>query len=104
MEVRQIVALRHDPKVGAEAEYVPHSDGYAYASDSVQGLLEKYPFELFVAAYPATHPQAISAHADLENLKHKVDDGHRAITQFFFDNEIFCASKTVSLRRKLMSN
>jgi methylenetetrahydrofolate reductase (NADPH) len=88
--VRQIVALRGDPEGGAEADYVPHPDGYAYASDLVQGLLEKHPFELFVAAYPETHPQAVSEDADLENLKRKVDaGGHRAITQFFFDNEIF---------------
>ena len=90
MGVRQIVALRGDPEGGAEADYVPHPQGYAYASNLVQGLLEKHPFELFVAAYPETHPQAISADADLENLKRKVDaGGHRAITQFFFDNEIF---------------
>ena len=90
MGVRQIVALRGDPEGGAEADYVPHPHGYAYASDLVQGLLEKHPFELFVAAYPETHPQAISADADLENLKRKVDaGGQRAITQFFFDNEIF---------------
>jgi len=90
MGVRQIVALRGDPEGGAEADYVPHPHGYAYASDLVQGLLEKHPFELFVAAYPETHPQALSADADLENLKRKVDaGGHRAITQFFFDNEIF---------------
>ncbi len=90
MGVRQIVALRGDPEGGAEADYVPHSHGYAYASDLVQGLLEKHPFELFVAAYPETHPQAISVDADLENLKRKVDaGGRRAITQFFFDNEIF---------------
>ena len=90
MGVRQIVALRGDPEGGAEADYVPHPDGYAYASDLVQGLLEKHPFELFVAAYPETHPQAVSEDADLENLKRKVDaGGHRAITQFFFDNEIF---------------
>jgi len=90
MGIRQIVALRGDPEGGAEADYVPHPDGYAYASDLVQGLLEKHPFELFVAAYPETHPQAVSADADLDNLKRKVDaGGHRAITQFFFDNEIF---------------
>jgi methylenetetrahydrofolate reductase (NADPH) len=90
MGVRQIVALRGDPEGGAEADYVPHPDGYAYASDLVQGLLEKHPFELFVAAYPETHPQAVSEDADLDNLKRKVDaGGRRAITQFFFDNEIF---------------
>lgn len=90
MGVRQIVALRGDPEGGAEADYQPHPNGYAYASDLVEGLLAKHPFELFVAAYPETHPQAISADTDLDNFKRKVDaGGHRAITQFFFDNAIF---------------
>ena len=90
MGVRQIVALRGDPEGGAEADYQPHPNGYAYASDLVEGLLAKHPFELFVAASPETHPQAISADTDLDNLKRKVDaGGHRAITQFFFDNAIF---------------
>jgi 5,10-methylenetetrahydrofolate reductase, prokaryotic form len=85
--VRALVALRGDPEGGAEAEYQPHPEGYAYASDLVSGLLERHPFELFVGAYPETHPQALSSEADLENLRRKVDaGGHRAITQFFFDN------------------
>jgi len=50
--VRQIVALRGDPEGGAEADYVPYVGGYAYASDLVEGLLARHPFELFVAAYP----------------------------------------------------
>ncbi len=88
--VRQIVALRGDPEGGAEAKYQPHPEGYAYASDLVEGLLAKHPFEIFVAAYPETHPQALSADADLDNLRRKVEaGGHRAITQFFFDNDVF---------------
>ena len=57
MGIRLIVALRGDPEGGAEANYVPHPHGYAYASNLVQGLLVKHPFELFVAAYPETHPR-----------------------------------------------
>lgn len=88
--VRQIVALRGDPEGGAEADYVPYVGGYAYASDLVEGLLARHPFELFVAAYPETHPQALSAEADLDNLRRKADAGsRRAITQFFFDNAVF---------------
>jgi methylenetetrahydrofolate reductase (NADPH) len=88
--VRSLVALRGDPEGGAEADYQPHPDGYAYASDLVAGLLARHPFELFVAAYPETHPQALSPDADLENLRRKVDaGGHRAITQFFFDNACY---------------
>jgi methylenetetrahydrofolate reductase (NADPH) len=88
--VRSLVALRGDPEGGVEAEYQPHPDGYAYASDLVAGLLARHPFELFVAAYPETHPQALSSDADLDNLRRKVDaGGHRAITQFFFDNACY---------------
>jgi len=88
--VRSLVALRGDPEGGAEAEYQPHPEGYAYASDLVSGLLERHPFEVFVGAYPETHPQAVSSEADLENLRRKVDaGGHRAITQFFFDNACY---------------
>ena len=29
--IRHLVALRGDPEGGAEANYVPHDDGYAYA-------------------------------------------------------------------------
>jgi methylenetetrahydrofolate reductase (NADPH) len=88
--ILHLVALRGDPEGGAEANYVPHDDGYAYASDLVSGLLRCHPFELIVAAYPETHPQAVSAEADLENLRRKVDAGaRRAITQFFFDNVVF---------------
>ena len=88
--IRHLVALRGDAEGGSDANYVLHDNGYAYASDLVEGLLARHPFELIVAAYPETHPQALSAEADLENLRRKVDAGaRRAITQFFFDNAVF---------------
>ncbi len=83
--VRHIVALRGDPPAG-EA-FAPHADGYAYAADLVAGLKRVADFEISVAAYPEVHPQAVSAEADLDNLKRKLDAGAtRAITQVFFDN------------------
>ena len=86
--IRHLVALRGDPPAGER--YAPHRDGYAYAADLVAGLLRQAPFEVSVAAYPETHPEARSAEADLANLKRKIDAGaRRAITQFFFDAEIF---------------
>ena len=85
--VRHIVALRGDPPEGVGAAYVPHPDGYAYAADLVDGLARRRAFEISVAAYPETHPQAPSADADIDNLKRKADAGAtRAITQYFFDN------------------
>lgn len=84
--IKHIVALRGDPDEGIEKDYVPHPGGYAYAEDLVKGLKNVADFEISVAAYPEVHPQALSAVADLDNLKRKIDAGAtRAITQAFFD-------------------
>ena len=83
--IRHIVALRGDPPADSGG-YAPHPDGYAHATDLVAGLKRVADFEISVAAYPETHPEATSAAADLDNLKRKLDAGAtRAITQFFFD-------------------
>ncbi|MCX5616830.1 methylenetetrahydrofolate reductase [NAD(P)H] [Bombella sp. TMW 2.2559] len=91
--VRHIVALRGDPPVAkgaAPVPYVPHPDGYRYAADLVAGLKKIAPFEISVAAYPETHPEAVSSSSDIDHLKEKFDAGaDRAITQFFFDPESF---------------
>lgn len=87
--IRHIVALRGDAPEGSGG-YAPHPGGYAYAADLVAGLKKVADFEVSVAAYPETHPEALSADADLENLKRKVDAGaSRAITQYFFNPEDF---------------
>lgn len=95
--IRHIVALRGDPPPNADGTgglggrgYVPHPGGYAYAVDLVEGLRRVADFEISVAAFPETHPEAPSAELDLDNLKRKCDAGAtRAITQFFFDDEAF---------------
>jgi methylenetetrahydrofolate reductase (NADPH) len=87
--IRHIVALRGDPPAG-NAGYRPHDQGYHHAADLVAGLKRVADFEISVAAYPETHPEAASPEADLDNLKRKIDAGaRRAITQFFFDVEAF---------------
>ena len=87
--VRHIVALRGDPPAGG-AGYRPHPGGYAYAADLVAGLKQVADFEISVAAYPETHPEAASAERDLDNLKRKLDAGaSRAITQYFFDVDLY---------------
>jgi methylenetetrahydrofolate reductase (NADPH) len=91
--VRHLVALRGDApasQLSADGRYIPHPDGFAYASDLVKGLNEVGKFDISVAAYPEGHPESGGVDADLENLKRKVDAGAgRAITQFFFDLDAF---------------
>ena len=87
MGIRHLVALRGDMPREVK-KYLPHPDGYAYASDLVAGLRKVADFDISVAAYPEIHPEASSALFDLDNLKQKIDAGaSRAITQFFFDVE-----------------
>jgi methylenetetrahydrofolate reductase (NADPH) len=87
--IRHLVALRGDAPAG-EGGYCPHPGGYAFACDLVAGLRGVADFELSVAAYPETHPEARSARHDLDNLRRKIDAGAtRAITQFFFEAEVY---------------
>ncbi|MCH9694308.1 MAG: methylenetetrahydrofolate reductase [Gammaproteobacteria bacterium] len=89
MGVRHLVALRGDAPKDAD-KYTPDADGYAYAADLVAGLTQVADFDVSVAAYPEVHPEAPDADFDLDNLKRKLDAGAtRAITQFFFDSELF---------------
>jgi methylenetetrahydrofolate reductase (NADPH) len=87
--VRHIVALRGDPPSEGEL-FKPHPQGYESAAALVKGLKKIADFDISVAAYPETHPQADCAQSDIDNLKRKMDAGaSRAITQMFFDPEIF---------------
>ena len=87
--VRHIVALRGDPPAGASG-YAPHPGGYAQAEDLVRGLKRIADFDISVGAYPEGHPAAVSAEADLDFLKRKIDAGaNRAITQYFFDTDVY---------------
>jgi len=89
MGIRHIVALRGDAPKDADS-YEPHADGYAYAADLVAGLRNVADFDISVAAYPEVHPEAPNPLFDLDNLKRKLDAGaSRAITQFFFDTDVF---------------
>jgi methylenetetrahydrofolate reductase (NADPH) len=88
--VRHIVALRGDPPPADGGRFVPHPEGYANAAELVAGLKAQHDFEISVAAYPEVHPDAVSAEADLDNLKRKLDAGaSRAITQFFFSPQAY---------------
>ena len=79
--ITRILALRGDrPRAG------PVPPGFAHASDLVAALAARHPFDLSVAAYPETHPEAASARADIGYLRQKLDAGaRRAYCQFVLD-------------------
>ncbi|WP_105370084.1 methylenetetrahydrofolate reductase [NAD(P)H] [Neorhizobium huautlense] len=88
--VRRIVALRGDPATGIGTAYLPHPEGYAQTADLVRALMEYGDFDVSVSAYPEKHPESADLAADIEALKAKADAGaSRALSQFFFDNDIF---------------
>ena len=88
--VAAIVALRGDPPKG-ETGFRPVDGGHCYASELVALIRSEFPeFGILVAGYPETHQEAISAQADLENLKRKCDaGGDVVVTQLFYDNADF---------------
>ncbi len=91
--VRHIVALRGDPAGGIGTAYSPHPGGYDRAADLVAAIRSRHPeIEVSVSAYAERHPESRDWAVEIDNLKRKVDAGaSRAITQFFFDNDLYSA-------------
>src|SRR5215210_3898273 len=88
--VRHIVALRGDPMGGVGERYAPHPEGYVDSAELVSGIKRAGNIEVSVSAYPEKHPDSPSVQADIDMLKKKVDAGAtRAMTQFFFDNDLY---------------
>jgi methylenetetrahydrofolate reductase (NADPH) len=88
--VTAIVALRGDPPKG-ETAFQQAAGGLRYASELTALIRSEFPeFDILVAGYPETHQEAVSAEADLENLKRKCDaGGDVVVTQLFYDNADF---------------
>lgn len=88
--VTRFVALRGDPAAGVGTRYQPHPGGYANGADMVAALRRRGDFDISVSAYPEKHPESPDFATDIDMLKRKVDNGAtRAITQFFFDNDLY---------------
>jgi methylenetetrahydrofolate reductase (NADPH) len=65
---------------------------FRYAAELVAFIRERTGdhFQIEVAAYPETHPQAENALRDLQNFKAKIDAGaDGAITQYFFNADAY---------------
>ena len=85
--IRHIVALRGDLPSG-----MAEPGEFRYANELVSFIRQETGdwFEIEVAAYPETHPQARNYRDDLQNFKRKVDAGaNSAITQYFFNPDAY---------------
>lgn len=87
--ITRLVALRGDLPSGVGLGGLGE---LSYANELVALIRQEFAdhFIIEVAAYPEFHPQAISAHADLDNFKRKVEAGaDSAITQYFYNPDAY---------------
>jgi methylenetetrahydrofolate reductase (NADPH) len=85
--IRHIVALRGDLPSG-----MAEPGEFRFANELVTFIREETGdwFQIEVAAYPETHPQARNYREDLLNFKRKADAGaNAAITQYFFNPDAY---------------
>lgn len=88
--IERFVALRGDAPGGAGTPYRAHPEGFSDTADLVACLRARGATDVSVAAYPERHPQSPDWETELAVLGRKADAGAaRAITQFFFDNDLF---------------
>ncbi|MCC6560214.1 MAG: methylenetetrahydrofolate reductase, partial [Xanthomonadales bacterium] len=79
-----------DPPGGVGARYAPYPGGYGNSAELVAGIRRLADVEVSVSAYPEKHPDSATVDADIDMLAAKVDAGAtRAITQFFFENDLY---------------
>ena len=88
--VRHIVALRGDVPRGKSFDDFQGDEYYKTTPEFILDILSRHDFDISVGAYPEKHPDAKTLADDIETLKAKLDaGGARALTQFFFENEVY---------------
>jgi methylenetetrahydrofolate reductase (NADPH) len=84
--VRNVLALRGDPKGGPRSPWVSHDEGLDHAVDLVRLLRHLGDFCVGVAAFPDKHPESVDLDHDAWVLVEKARAGAEfAITQLFLD-------------------
>ena len=83
--VENILALGGD--VPADGEPAP-SD-YTYASDLLEDVVADGRFSVGIAAHPELHPRSLDRATDRKFLAAKLSRADFAITQFFFDLDVY---------------
>ena len=88
--VQNVLALRGDPPRG-QPTFVPHPEGFRYASELVAFIRsqpERWKFCVGAACYPEGHVETRDLGQDLRNLQAKVAAGvDFLVTQLFFEDE-----------------
>ncbi len=84
--IENVMALRGDaPK--DQPEWRPVPGGFSFASELAAFVKQQGEFCVGGACYPETHPDALSAAIDLENVKRKLAAGAEfLVTQLFLEN------------------
>ncbi|MDM8515860.1 methylenetetrahydrofolate reductase [Desulfobacterales bacterium HSG16] len=86
--VETIFVIRGDKPEGDD--FSPHPESFAYASEMIAFIKNRYDFTLGCAGYPEGHIEAANRKKDIEYLKLKVDNGAEYIvSQYFYDNALF---------------
>jgi methylenetetrahydrofolate reductase (NADPH) len=90
-EIENVIALRGDPP-REQTKFIPHPEGFRYASELTAFIRASYDFCIAVAGYPEGHIESSDKEMDWDYLRQKVMAGANfIITQLFFDNRDFFA-------------
>ena len=91
--VRNVLALRGDPKDGPRAEWTPTEGGLTYADELVALIRQRADMRIGVAAFPEGHVDARDLEHDAQVLKAKYDAG----AEFAVTEMVLRASDYVAL-------